>query len=258
MSLSPEVQQRLDKAREKQFINPRNKNTLQTIANRAFVGLIGPSKSGKTALSLAAIQIDPEHFYYVPSTTNRKVRDDEPAGTIRPVENTDEQMTKILDDMAQGDLVQYAIHPTDGAFYGTYPQDYQADKYNLMPLLAGPAANYLLGSPFRETKAIGIITDPVTLKQRVQEAYQDQPQTLANRLTEGIDSAKFLLTQHKLGRVSLLHNIDGAIEESAQSLIDTIYGSEQSDAGAIAHLERTIPVFEDMLAKLPTNGEEND
>jgi len=237
MSLSPETQQRLVKAEEKQFTNPRNKETLQIIANRAFVGMMGPFRTGKTAVSLMATQLDPEHFHFVPSTTN-------------------EQVAKILDDTTTGNLVQYVIHPTDGTLYGTYPNDYQPDKHNLMPLLVGEPADYVLGSPFEKAQAIGIFTDPNSLEQRITTSYRDKPpEKLENRLIEGITSAQFLIERHKAGKLSLLHNVEGELEKSAQALIDLVNGDRESDGDGVAYLERTIHMFEKMLRDLATNGE---
>jgi len=259
MSLSPEIQQRLDTAREKQYRNPRNKDTLRTIAHRAFVAIEGPFESGKTAISLEVVRLDSDNFHYVPSIMTREPRTDEPANTSRPIENTDEAVSELLDEVEQGKLVQYAIHPTDHTFYGTYPEDYQAGKYNLMPALAGRATDYILESPFKETQVIGIFTDPKTLEQRINNAYRDKsPQKLENRLVEGISSAQFLIEHHKADKLSLLHNVEGQLEKSAQALIDLVNGNRESDEEGIAYLERTVHMFEKMVRDLAANREKND
>lgn len=256
--ISPEVQHRLDTAQEKQYRNARSRDTLRTIAHRAFVAIIGPFEAGKTAIGLEAVRRDPDHFHYVPAIMTREPRADDPPGTTRPVENTDDEVTRLLDEVEQGKLVQYAIHPTDHTFYGTYPEDYREGKYNLLPLLAGRPTRYMMESPFMQTQAVGVFTDPSTMEDRIGRAYRNsQPQKLENRLVEGITSAQFLIEQHKAGKLSLVHNVEGELEKSAQDLIDLIKGERKSDEEGVAYLERTIHLFEKMLRQLNIDGKQS-
>jgi guanylate kinase len=135
-------------------ISPKVRDEL---SKKTLIPLVGPSSVGKTTIMRAVTDAHPE-FYISSGFTTRPRRPDEPADTYRFLDNSDDQRQKIIDQFGQGNLIQFAIHPTTGFMYGTSLTDYKG-KFNLLDMLSSTVANFQsLG--FAACRPVMIVASP--------------------------------------------------------------------------------------------------
>src|SRR5688572_17109905 len=89
-----------------------------SLRDKTLVMLVGPVAIGKSFIIDQLTSHQPE-FKQVSVFTTRDARPDDNPDLFRIRPHTEASLTEILDQIKQGKLVQYTIHPTTGRIYGT-------------------------------------------------------------------------------------------------------------------------------------------
>ncbi len=183
------------------------------LAHKVVVPLVGPSSVGKTTIMRAVVAADPE-FYRSSGFTTRDLRDGEEPDTYRFLPNTPEQRNAIVKQFENGELIQFAIHPTTGYLYGTSLEDYSG-KYNLLDVLSSEVANFRsLG--FASCQTIMIVATPDDWQTRfASREFSDDENH--KRILEGIASLTWGLDQGN--GVRWVENKDDDIRDTVSHVI---------------------------------------
>ena len=223
--LSPEVAARLEKARSREpDYQPRPEVTRQ-LGGKSIVMLVGPAAIGKSSVMEKVIQLDPR-FKRVPVFSTRTPRPDDEPGMFRNIPHDDEHVTQLLNKIEAGDVVQYAIHPTQGTIYGTDITDYPGE-YNLLATLSG-AVGQMRRLPFHESHTIGLITPAKNWKEWFTDRYPDGHPERSKRLMEAALSMEWLIEEDIEDKVTWILNTPGHPNKAAAEIIASVLHREKS------------------------------
>lgn len=219
--LSPEIQARLNHARYNENDYQPNAAIAEAIGNKAIVMVVAPAAVGKTTVMDQVVHLSPD-FGRVPVFSTRDARPDDEPGMFRLSPHDDTHVSQLLDKIERRDVVQYAVHPTQGTIYGTEAGDYPA-KYNLLATLSSVVKG-MRALPFEQTFTIGLITDPDHWQQWFNERFPDAHKDRRKRLNEAEQSLEWLLGDDQ---TLWLYNQPGASEQTAQTLIHIVEREDQ-------------------------------
>lgn len=195
---------------------PTNIDTLNALSAVSLTTLIGPAAVGKSSLIQEVIELDSDITSNIGFTT-RPRRKNENNGLYNFIDHTKENVNSIKEQVINGELVQYSVHPTTGYIYGSTIESYKS-KYVLMDV----SANSLLQIkriPFQFLETVGVVCNSDAWLARFLDRKVDM-EDAKNRVIEGISSLEFLLD---LGsEVNWLDNSSLDIETSSKILIDFI------------------------------------
>jgi guanylate kinase len=224
--ISPTIQEKIDHAQHEEHRYWPVKDVLQTLASKEFVMLVGPSAIGKSTLMNEVVKLDKE-FARVKNMTTRPKRDNDEEGIYEYIPHTDQGLAQILEQIGNGKLVQYAVHPTTGFIYGTYPENYPG-IYNMLDTQSQVASS-LSQLPFRRTHIIGIVTDPDAWKKWFLDRNKKNTPEYEKRIDEAIQSLEWLTAQ-PANAITWIYNHPNDKAHSAKELIAAVKDTKMSDS----------------------------
>lgn len=241
--LSPALESDLAAARANQTQYTPNEQTLSTLNDKTLIMLVSPVATGKSYV-IDRIAAANAEFDKVPIVTTRDQRPGEDPTLFRAIPHDERHVAELLDHIENGELVQYAIHPTSGRIYGTYASDYPG-KYNLLATLSG-AVEQLRTIPFQRTVVIGLSTDPATWRRRLTDRYPEPSEEKTKRLKEAIVSLQWMLDPAQKDVIQWANNPDNP-DAAVKSIIDIVKYNKQGDLAAKENARRMLEIAEDLL-----------
>ncbi len=193
--------------------------TRAEIGNKTLVMFVAPSAMGKTTIENALVELNPAQIGRTRSFVTRAPRPNDDPNLYEFI--SPEKVSQIVNDIANRRVVQFAIHPTTGDIYGTYPHSFPA-KINLLDTLSQVVEP--LRKTFAQTLTIGLVTNPEIWLSRLRERYAGDPKTFIKRLNEARISVSWQLNQHP-NDVFLLQNIEGNYAQTAENAMEFIDGT---------------------------------
>jgi guanylate kinase len=151
-----------------------------------FVGVVGPTASGKTTLLKAALQREPR-LRRVPSSTSRAPRPGERDGVDFRFLSKEVMQERIQ----RSEYVQVAPAVL-GDLYATAPEDYATDGIAILEVLAA-AVPVFRGLPFKSVRTIYVVPPSWDEWQQRIAAHQFTPEQRQKRLAEARQSLQFAL-----------------------------------------------------------------
>lgn len=224
--LSGEVQERLNRARERETIYQPRDIVIDEISHKSLVMMVGPVAVGKSYIMNRIAQLDPD-FMRSPVFTTREARPDDEPGMFRVQPHDDQSVSALLDQIEKGSVVQYAVHPTTDRLYGTLPADYPA-AFNMLPVLSN-VVDSLHKLPFKHTYVVGLVTTADAWKRWLNERYPTPSDERTKRLKEAEQSLDWLLNAHD---VVWALNVADKPDVTAQAIIDVVKHGKTSDTSA--------------------------
>ncbi len=188
------------------------------LENKTLVMIVGPAAIGKSTL-MNEVCAQNDDFGRVSGFTTRQPRDNDEPGLYRYLSN--EQASALID---QPETVQYAIHPTTSAIYGTQHNDYPK-PFNLLDTLSN-VADELRDLPFERTVIVSLTTDANTWKQWLLERYPHPSGERTKRIKEAIISIQWSLAQ--TSHHYWIVNTPGQLNLNARRLISVVKSGEVS------------------------------
>lgn len=149
--------------------------------------IVGPVAVGKSSLMNEVVAQNNE-FGRVSGFTSRAARPNDEPGLYRYV--SDDQAQNLIQSQ---NTVQYAVHPTTGAIYGTQLVDYPK-HYNMLDTLAN-VVDELRTLPFEQTITVSLTTDPDAWTSWLMQRYPNPSDERTKRLKEAILSIEWSLGQ---------------------------------------------------------------
>ena len=191
-----------------------------------MVPIIGPLAVGKSTCMGRIITIDPKSFGRVQSFTTRPMREGEPEHEYRWHDGSPEGLADILEAVEEGELVQYAIHPTTDVVYGSDLSDFSR-PYNMLdtlPLAVAP----LRRLPFRDMTEITLVMLPRQWQLGLGfRSSQVGGEEMKKRLEEGRRSLIWSLAQG--GDMKWVNNVYNQIGKTAQEVRGLALGEREPD-----------------------------
>lgn len=237
--LSPDVAARVNEAAQSQATYTPNATIAAQLQEKNLVMFVGPASVGKSFLMNHIMERDVD-FGRVSVFTTREARADDEPGMFRNLPHDDANVTALLDKIQQGEVVQYAVHPTSGRFYGSEIADY-GKPFNMLATLSG-IVNNLRQLPFQTTHVIGLAVDPDIWLQRFYERYPEPSDERTKRLQEAVVSLQWLLDPAHIQEINWVDNSSSNEAEAVQAVINTVKFNKRTDPATlrIAHsmLER--------------------
>ena len=189
--LSDATIKRLKRAEQQQFHYTPGDQATNIIKQKNLIMVVGPSSVGKTFIMNDIITKRDDAAMVVVFTTRGK-RADDYNGQFIYYEHNDQDVNFLLDAIEQRAVVQYAIHPTSGRIYGTFPDGLPAN-YNLLATLSN-TVEYLRGLPFNHTATLGIIVEPSQWDIWFDKRFAKSSPERLHRLKEATMSLEWLLS----------------------------------------------------------------
>lgn len=222
--MNTDLAQKIAAAKTTQQTYQPNDAVAQIMRQKVLVMVVAPAATGKSyIISHAAEQAS--DFSKVAVFTTRPNRPDDEPGMFRS-HTSDAEITEILGKIEQGDVVQYAIHPTHGTIYGSEPADYP-EHYNMLAMLSG-TVEHMRALPFERTVTVGLVTDSTTWHEWFDNRFPEGHYNRVNRLQEAVMSLEWLTGQPENSIIWLI-NQPGQPEETASKLIAQTRGETPSD-----------------------------
>jgi guanylate kinase len=223
--ISPDLQQQLDIVKR----NERNywpaDNVRDQLHNKNFIMVVGPAAVGKSSLMNEVAKIDTD-FARVKNTTTRPQRSYDEPGLYNYVPHTNEGLGVLLDQIKKRELVQYAVYPTTGYIYGTFPGGYPA-MYSMLDTQSQVVAT-LSRFPFKNTYVIGVVTDPTKWKEWLTKRDIKGSEEYVKRVGEAITSLEWLVAQPD-NSINWVYNHPNDLQTSAHDFIAAIRNHQVND-----------------------------
>ena len=232
MSLTPETEHRLQRALEREKTYQPNSRVQRELGSRSLVMIVAPAAMGKTFLMQSILRQD-ERFGMSATLSTREPRADDNPKLFRLVKHTDENLQTILGKIEHGDLVQYAIHPSEHTFYGSELEDHPY-KHNMLATLSG-GVEQLLHVGFANTTIIGLVAPPSDWSKWFNQRYPAADPKRLGRLHEAERSYKDLLARDD---VHWVINREGYVDEATHSTIAAVDGVYEPNEEALAYIQR--------------------
>lgn len=237
--LSPSVVARVTEAARLQTTYMPNATVTAQLKEKNLVMFVGPASVGKSFLMNRIMERDVD-FGRVSVFTTREARPDDEPGMFRNLPHDDANVTMLLDKIQRGEVVQYAIHPTSGRFYGSEITDY-GRAFNMLATLSG-IVNTLRQLPFQTTHVIGLAVDPDVWLQRFYQRYPEPSDERTKRLQEAAQSLQWLLDPAHIQEINWVDNTSSNEADAVQAVINAVKFNKRTDPATlrIAHsmLER--------------------
>lgn len=234
MDLTPELQERFDRATAEQSNYQPSESVRRIIKDKLLVMIVAPAAMGKSYVISLTIQTDPRFVAAISFTT----RDPRPGddGNMRTIPRDSEHIRMLLDLIESGQVVNYAIFPTTGMMYGTDLSSYPGEV-NLMPTLAN-SVETLRHTGYGKCLTIGLIAPPEAWVEWFNTRLPEPTAEKTARLKEALLSIDWLLQD---SNVHWLINRDGEADLAARKLIaiaDNDTPGDQQTAIEYAHAIR--------------------
>ena len=159
----------------------------EKLATKTLVMIVGPAGIGKSTI-MNEIVAQSDDFARVTDFTTRPPRPNDEPGIYRYLSVNDAATL-----VEHGQAVQYAVHPTTSAVYGTEAEDYPA-PFNVLDTLSGVVES-LRQLPFRHTVTISLTAAPHTWHDWFLSRYPEPSDERTKRLNEARQSITWSLAQ---------------------------------------------------------------
>ncbi len=202
-----------------------NKDVLRHLEPITMIPIIGPFAVGKSTVMQTIIEQEVD-FGRVQSFTTRPQRSDEADSEYRFLDDSPGTLGTILSDINSGKLVQYAIHPTTSAIYGSDLRDYQK-TYTMLDALSDsvPAMKAL---PFANIIGITLVSSPaewgIRARSRIQQVGEIEAQ---KRLNEAIQGLSWSLDQGD--KMIWVNNRKGNLSVTCDEIVGIVRGNFTPD-----------------------------
>jgi len=221
--LSPEVQSRLDTARFAEATYQPREDIASRLGEKVLIMLVGPAAAGKTYIMDEVVASDPR-FQRVSVFTTRTARPDDAPGMFRCLPHDDEHVSQLLGLIDEREVVQYAVHPTQGTIYGTMVDDYPGEA-NLLATLSG-SVEHMRRLPFKEAYAVCLATMPDDWQSWFDDRFPVGHPDRIKRLGEAVSSLEWMLDEANQGIIRWVPNFAGQPEVAAREIISVTDGTE--------------------------------
>ncbi len=239
--LSPEVAARLERARAAEKDYQPNDAVASQLAEKTLVMFVAPVAVGKSFLMNRTVETDGD-FSRVPVFTTRDPREDVAPGLVRCFPHDVGHVSALLDIIENGEIVQYAVHPTSGRIYGSEITDYP-NEYNMLATLSG-GVEQLRKLPFKGTSTLGIAVRPDIWLQRLDKRYPEASSERTKRLAEAALSLDWLLADQD---ATIIDNTASDPNAAVQSIISAVRFDQDSDPNARHYLEELHRIIKEEL-----------
>lgn len=238
--MSSTLEKNLAAIKQHQDTYQPNNEVAKALSSKTLVMVVAPPAIGKTTVMKRVAELNQDFGRTSVFTTRPQRTDDEP-GLVRTVPNTPEGTDLILQKIANRDLVQFAVHPTQHTIYGTELSDYPSHN-NLLATLSG-AVHALKNLPFRSTTTVGLVAEPTVYKRWFLERYPINTDERQKRAREAVLSLTWLLQQPE-GEIVWLTNHDNELDTTAHTLIELSSGATSGDTQSRQLAEYCITMVE--------------
>jgi len=202
-----------------------SKASLEAIANKHFVAVVGPSAIGKSTI-MNRVSNKHSDFKWVITRTTRPPRSNDVDGMYRYI-ITDDDFDKLEKDIQHGELLQYAIDPTRDVLYGSYPEDYPG-VYNIGDVWASAVSDFQnLG--FKSMTTIYLGADANDWDIGFRSRFTPGDEVAIKRLAEAEQSLTWALDHHS--ELKWLKNTPQNIGETAKQFITLAQGGRSETHG---------------------------
>jgi len=171
-------------AQQSTYLFRPDEATARTMAEKTFVGLIGPTGVGKSVLTNKILELAPEFEPFGTTTTRPRRPGEDPANYVTADEGVTHQSMRAL--IEKGELVNYSVNKT-GHLYGTAPENIGA--YALGPILSD-SVEPLMSAGFNEFAAVFVMAEGGIYQQRL-EKERVHFGDIKKRLEEAMTSIAF-------------------------------------------------------------------
>lgn len=227
--ISPSVQTRLDAARRAEGSYIPSAAVAREINDKTLVMFVGPVAIGKSYIMNHLVKTDPD-FGRVPVFTTRDARPDDEPGMFEALPHTDSSVSEILNQIDAQNVVQYAIHPTTGRMYGSFPRHY-TQPYNLLATLSN-VVEPMRKLPFQKTVVIGLSAKPGDWRTWFETRYPTASPEKTKRLSEATLSLEWLLMPEHDDFVCWVTNTPDNPDATTKDVINIVKYGKREDAGA--------------------------
>lgn len=230
--LSQSVQERLDTARVLQLQYRSNAQVSSQLHDKTLVMVVAPTATGKSYLMRQVAEQDPE-CGRVKDFTTRPPREDDQPNAFDYYPHDDVSVSRLLDRIHNQEVVQYMVHPTTGALYGSELSGYPA-SYNFLETISS-VVTVLRLLPFKRTVVIGVVVDLEQWKQWFMKRYPDISSDRTKRLQEAVTSLEWLTdTTH----ADLIHwVINDPARDCTSTILDIVKNNARGDDGQAIALD---------------------
>lgn len=230
--ISQSVQERLDTARVLQLQYRPNAEVSTALRNKTLVMVVAPTACGKSYIMRQVAERDPA-CGRVKDFTTRPPRDDDQPDAFDYYPHDDASVSMWLDKIHRQELVQYMVHPTTGALYGSELHGYPAN-YNFLETISS-VVSVLRLLPFSHTIVIGVVAELEQWKQWLNARYPEPSSDRTKRLQEAITSLEWLTDSTHAGLIHWV--INDPRNDSAGTIIDIVKNNALGDDGQALALE---------------------
>lgn len=243
MDLSPELQQRFETAAQNQYTYQPSEGVRKAIADKTLVMIVAPAAMGKSYVISRTVATDP-HFAQAISFSTRDPRPGD-EGNMRTIPRDEQHISTLLDLIAGGQIINYAIFPTTGMMYGTDLSSYPA-AINLLPTQSH-SVDTLRHTGFGKAITIGLVAPPETWQTWFNARFPESTSEKTARLKEALLSISWLLNDTS---VQWVINRDGEADVAAQALISLARSHDaEHNEQAIAYAQQLRECISQMLSE---------
>lgn len=220
-----------------------NEAVLAQLATKQLVLLVSPAAVGKSTLMNRVVELD-ERFGRISGLTTRPAREEDEPGMYRYIPHGATGLSGLLHQVTEGELVQYAIHPTTGHIYATELQDYPK-QYNMKDVLGHAIAGFRV-LPTAGSQTFGIVCEPSEWQERLTKRYPgNNSLDYLKRMQEARMNLEWSLQDSQTTWVA---NRTNRLDEAAQKIIEYSTEHRRPTNNEQSHLHT---IAKDMLIQLP-------
>lgn len=229
----------LEDAQTSQSSYHANQFVQELIERIDLVAVVGITQAGKSALINELIRLFPDDYHSVRSYTSRAMRAHETPESMQFL--TD--LAHELDEIVQGNYVQYTVHPTKGDLYGTKIDSYDLDKINLAPMLSS-VIEKLESIGFGQLRTVAVIPEVEGWKNAL-TAIGFTPEELQKRLAEARLSLEWCIDHAE--DIIWFEKDYGELTINAQHLHDVLTQPPGPNDAAMARAGQLLATIEQLL-----------
>lgn len=235
--INPELSNIIEDIAEMEKRYRPNTTVARAMGGIAFNPFIGIPAAGKSTMIDELLKLYPSRYHFVKSRTTRPPKPGEDINAMHFLKSDRTAMEGMRDDVANGEYVQFAVHPKTHAFYGTTLEDYDHNKMNLMPTLAS-TIDTLRNIGFRSVNPIVIVPEIAAWKRTFSNQIYSNSER-HKRLQEADASLAYCLKNRD--DIEWVHNRHGAPDQTARDIHSLLHG-ELDDEELAARRNEAIAV----------------
>jgi len=196
---------------------------LKALADKTLVCAVGPAGVGKSTTLDIVSRLDSD-FGRTGSVVTRPPHERDDPALYRYV--SPEEATRLI---AEGELVNYIVHPTTHQIYGSDLTAF-AYPYNMLEALP-ESLGYFQKIGFKQLHVLYFVSEPSAWRSWFEQRYPDKTDEYQKRLQEAEISLQWALRQGPR-EVAFIYNAPGSQEETAKNFIGIVkYNVQQRSDG---------------------------